>query len=196
HHLWEHAEPIVLVDCVTGREPKMSTQCRLLWDDSFLYAGYLVQDEKVIATYSKRDEPLYEEDVVELFLAPAGSLNYYYEFNFSPKNVVLDAVVFNDGGQAGVGRGNLNTMTEWNCEDICWSTRIQPDQNWAVTAAIPFTSLHFAENHPPKPGDTWRINVCRIEYGLPETEYTAWSPPEILDFHTTEKFGQLIFDPE
>jgi len=196
HGAWEQAPFMTLTDCVTGDKPALTTRCKLLWDESCLYAGYLIEDREIVSTFSRRDDPLYEEDVVELFLAPAGSLKYYYEFNFSPRDVLLDAVVFNDGGQAGVGRGKLLTMTEWNCEDIAWKAQMHSHGDWSVIAAIPFASLHFAGNRPPKPGEAWRMNLCRIEYGLPEPEYTAWSPPEMLDFHTTEKFGQLVFQGE
>ncbi|HKJ66925.1 MAG TPA: carbohydrate-binding family 9-like protein [bacterium] len=189
---WTDAEAMELLDCVTGELPRMSTYCKLLWDNDCLYAGYQVEDEKVVSTYTERDEPLYEEDVVELFLAPASGLKYYYEFNFSPKNVVLDAIVLNDDGRAGVGRGDLMTLTQWDCRSLHVNARLK-DRGWVVTAAIPFAQLHFAENRPPQPGDIWRANLCRIEYGGSETEYSAWSPPEILDFHTTEKFGEIVF---
>ncbi len=85
------------------------------------------------------------------------------------------------------------TLTQWDCPSLRVNARLK-DRGWVVTAAIPFAQLHFAENRPPQPGDRWRANLCRIEYGGPETEYSAWSPPEILDFHTTEKFGEIVFE--
>ncbi len=190
---WRGAEAVELLDCISGEIPGMSTHCKLLWDDTYLYVGYQAEDDTIVATYTERDDPLYEEDVVELFLAPAPGLKYYYEFNFSPRNVILDAIVLNDDGRAGVGRGDLMTLTEWDCTGLQMTSRMKND-GWVVTAAIPFAQLHFAGNHPPQPGETWRANLCRIEYGGPDTEFSAWSPPEILDFHTTEKFGQIVFE--
>ncbi len=190
---WDQAARLELADCITGESPRLPTQCKLLWDRDFLYVGYEVSDSEIVATFATRDDPLYEEDVVELFLVPGPSRRYYYEFNFSSQAVIFDAVVLNDDGRAGVGRGNLIALKEWNCPGLQCRTTIQENHGWKVTVAIPFSELHFARNTPPQPGDKWGMNCCRIEYGLPETEYTAWSPPGLLDFHTTEKFGALIF---
>jgi hypothetical protein len=192
-NVWSQAEKLVLSDCVTGEETQLSTQISLLRDSEYLYVGFEVQDSEIIASFENRDDPLYEEDVVEIFLAPGQNLHYYYEFNFSPRAVIFDAVILNDDGSADQGRGKLKTWVDWNCDNLIAAAHTEESGNWSVTVAIPFADLHFAGNHPPQPGDQWRANFCRIEYGLDETEYYAWSPPEILDFHTSEKFGLLKF---
>lgn len=192
--VWNDAESVPLVTCVTGQQPQLSTQVKLLWDQDYLYLGYLVEDNTIIATYSQRDEPLWKEDVVEVFLSPSGSEHYYYEFNFSPREVVLDIIVLNDGGRAGEGRGDLIPFTTWDAKGLKLATRIQADQNWFVTVAIPFRDLHFAGNRPPDPGDHWRANLCRIEYGGEKPEYSTWNPTGLVDFHTSEKFGTLVFE--
>jgi len=194
HPEWQTAEVAQLVDCVSGKNPKLKTDFRMLYDDYYLYIGYEVEDNNIIATFTERNDPLYEEDVVEIFLSPSGSLHYYYEFNFSPNSVIFDAIVLNDDGREGVGRGTLIPWTDWNCENIQVRSQKKDDGNWSVAAAIPFKSLHLAENRTPKSGETWRTNICRIEYGEEETEYTTWSPTGLVDFHTSERFGLLRFE--
>ncbi|MBS1271223.1 MAG: hypothetical protein MAGBODY4_00352 [Candidatus Marinimicrobia bacterium] len=193
-HLWETTSGVLLVDCVSGEKPKLATQVRLLWDDDYLYVGYEVEDNRIIANFTKRDEPLWQEDVVELFLSPSGSEHYYYEFNFSPREVILDLIVLNDGGHAGEGRGELVSFADRDVKGLRVSTHIHENQNWSATVAIPFRELHFAGNQPPAPGDEWRANLCRIEYGEAEEEYSTWSPTGLVDFHTSEKFGVMVFD--
>lgn len=191
--LWSQAEKLELSDCVTGEQTQLSTQVSLLRDSENLYVGFEVEDTDIISSFEKRDDPLYEEDVVEVFLAPGHNLHYYYEFNFSPRGVIFDAIILNDDGSAENGRGDLKTWLDWNCENLIAAAHTEENANWSVTAAIPFADLHFAGNRTPQSGDQWRANFCRIEYGLDETEYSTWSPPGILDFHTSEKFGLLKF---
>lgn len=190
---WAGSVPESLVDCVTGEKTSLATRFRVLWDTEYLYARFLVEDREIIASHTERDAPLYEEDVVEIFLSPTGSRHYYYEFNFSPKGGIFDALVLNDDGRAGHGRGTLDAFIEWNASELKIQTELHDTDWWVVAAAIPFRQLHLAEHRPPEPGEIWRANFCRIEYGLPETEYSAWNPPELVDFHTSERFGQLIF---
>jgi len=191
---WKTAEVVQLVDCVTGEKPNLKTSFRVLYDDENLYIGYQVKDKKIIANFTERNQPLYEEDVVELFLSPSGSLHYYYEFNFSPKNVIFDAIVLNDDGRENIGRGTLLPWVDWNCEGIQVESVWEENNNWSLTAAIPFKSLHLADNRTPKSGEVWRANICRIEYGEDETEYSTWSPTGLVDFHTSERFGALTFE--
>ncbi len=192
--IWQAAEVAQLVDCVTGNQPKLSTTFKMLYNDSYLYIGYEVEDNEIIANFTERDDPLYEEDVVELFLSPSGNLHYYYEFNFSPNSVIFDAIVLNDDGRENVGRGTLIPWKDWNCEGIKINSAKSANGNWSLTAAIPFRALHLASNKTPESGDIWRANICRIEYGDGETEYSTWSPTGLVDFHTTERFGKLRFD--
>lgn len=194
HPEWQTAEPAQLVDCVTGKDPQLKTDFRMLYTNEYLYLGYQVEDNHIIANFTERGDPLYEEDVVEIFLSPSGSSHYYYEFNFSPNSVIFDAIVLNDDGREGVGRGTLIPWTDWNCQDIKVHSNNSENGNWSLTAAIPFNALHLAENRTPKSGETWRANICRIEYGEEETEYSAWSPTGLVDFHTSERFGILRFE--
>jgi len=191
---WTEAASINLVDCVTGNPTRLNTQVRLLYDEEYLYAGYMVEDENIIASYTERDAPLYEEDVVELFLSPSGSMHYYYEFNFSPHGVIMDSIVLNNDGSMANGRGTLIPFSEWDCGDLQIASKITDNSDWSVTVAIPFRELHLANNRTPVKGETWRANICRIEYGLDPTEYSVWSRTGRVDFHTTEAFGTLIFD--
>ena len=50
---------------------------------------------------------------------------------------------------------------------------------------------------PPKVGDTWRINMFRMDMpaGKPQ-QASGWSPPLVGDFHALDKFGELVFGDE
>ena len=50
---------------------------------------------------------------------------------------------------------------------------------------------------PPALGDTWRLNMFRLD--APEGKAgnaSAWSPPLVGDFHALDKFGEMVFGDE
>ena len=59
---------------------------------------------------ARRDEPLYEEDVVEVFIDPFGGGTTYYEFEVSPRGVLFDALIHNTLD------GNKEVDTAWIAE--------------------------------------------------------------------------------
>ena len=135
------------------------------------------------ATLTKRDAPLYEEEVVEVFLDPAGDLGSYFEIEVNPLNAVLDLVLRRN--RSGYGRDFA-----WRCEGLRTAVT-KTATAWSAELSIPFRSLSAA---PPKTGDRWRVNFCRIDRppGGPR-ELTSWSPAGRANFHTPERFGIMEF---
>jgi len=68
------------------------------------------------------------------------------------------------------------------------------DDGWTVELAVPFSQLISAPHIPPAEGDAWRANIYRIDHARDASEFTAWSPTRMHDFHITEAFGRLVFD--
>jgi hypothetical protein len=62
-----------------------------------------------------------------------------------------------------------------------------------VELALPMADLITAPNRPPQPGDEWLANLYRIDRSPAGDEYTAWSPPGRINYHTPERFGRLVF---
>ena len=65
---WSAAAPLTLVDSLDGSKPELRTIARLSWDDQALYVAFECEDPDVWGTLRQRDEPLYTQDVVEVFL--------------------------------------------------------------------------------------------------------------------------------
>lgn len=200
---WAQAETIRLVDNLTGRAPRQSTAVKLLYDDEYLYVGFDCEDTDAWSTYTEHDDPLYNEEVVEIFLDPSGLLRAYFELQVSPRNVSFDSLILNDGGRRGEGRGpNFQGLTQWTCRGMRHAVVVRgdptrrgtSDEGWTVELAVPFSQLVTAANIPPRPGDTWRANIYRIDHARDCSEFTAWSPTGMHDFHVTEAFGRLVFE--
>ena len=73
--------------------PRYRTAFRALWTAHALYARFDATDPDPWHTMSAHDDCLWEEEVVELFLDPAGQGRDYFELEISPANVTCDVRV-------------------------------------------------------------------------------------------------------
>lgn len=183
---WSALQPVRLSDAVTARAPKQGTEVRALWSDTEWRLLFHVNDTNVWATMTKHDANLYEEEVVEVFLDPAGDLQSYFEIEVNPLGTVLDLVLRKS-------RSGYKGDVAWDCQGLRTLVRKHPG-GWTAEMAIPFASV---TNSPPVIGKRWRANFYRIDrpsrdHSLPR-ELTAWSPPLRPNFHTPEKFGIIEF---
>jgi hypothetical protein len=205
---WERAHVVQLLTTDTGEKPKQPTAVRLLWNEHYLYVGFHCQDEDIWGTIRQHDGPLYNEEVVEVFIDPNGSLRTYVELEVNPLNALFDAFVLN-GKAHGLG---IRVLLDWDSSELQHAVSIDgsvkstppatrevptgpPDRSWSCEIAIPFKDLLTASNIPPKVGDVWRINLYRIDRGktTEEDEYSAWSPTWKIDYHRPQYFGFLRF---
>jgi hypothetical protein len=76
--------------------------------------------------------------------------------------------------------------------------RDDQDKGWTVEMAIPLEDVRGMDKNaaklPPTPGDTWRINMFRMDVPAnKQQQASGWSPPMVGDFHALDKFGDLVF---
>jgi len=187
-----HAQAGILRNAKTGKAPARHAEARLLWDRKSLYACFLCEADRPLATLRKHDAPLYRESVVELFIDPLGLGKVYYELEINPLNVSFDAVILNDF-QKGKGRGpRFQGFTGWDPESLKHRS-LKSGGLWIVFLKIDFADLFLAPRLPVKKGDVWRGNFFRIDCEKGRTEYCAWSPMGKLDFHCADWFGVWKF---
>ncbi len=180
---WPEVPVLELVETVTGLAPQQRTQVRLGWTADELRALFHCEDTRPWATMTERDAPLYEEEVVEVFIDPVGDLENYFEIEVNPLNAVLDLV-------ARRNRSGYAKDFSWQCQRLGTAARIEAT-SWTAEFAIPFRSLVAA---PPQPHARWRANFFRIDRPV-ETprELSAWSPTKLGTFHVPERFGVIEF---
>jgi len=172
-----------LSENVTGASPRQATKVTLARDSARLRLRFECGDAHPWATITRRDGPLYQEEVVEVFLDPFGDLECYFEIEVNPLNAVLDLMLRR------VKRGWRKEFS-WNCESLETSTSIA-EPCWIADLAIPFAALVPT---PPGAGSVWRANFLRIDRppGSPR-ELSAWSPTMEKTFHVPSRFGFLEF---
>jgi len=194
---WQRAEVIALREDGSGGAPRQPTAARLLWDDTYLYVAFVCQDRDVWGVTTERDQPIYEQEVVEVFLDEDSDGIGYVEIEVSPLNAVLDLWMLNRDdrrqGLWGWDSAGLRTAVVVDGDPFHRGT---DDRSWTVEMAIPFADLLTAPHIPPRSGDVWRANLYRIDRAAAGDEYSAWSPTFRRNYHTPERFGVLVFSGE
>ncbi|MFO7693233.1 MAG: carbohydrate-binding family 9-like protein [Vicinamibacterales bacterium] len=184
--------------------PRYRTTFRALWNDGGLAVRFDACDDGSWHTMTKLDDPIWEEEVVEIFLDPASLGRHYAEVEISPVNVVTDLHIHEPHprlrGDAGWNwQGLESTVVPGSCSGLT-------PGGWVALAWLPWNGLaslgpEVAARVPPAPGDAWQFNVFRIKRpngpADPERDavYAAWSTPGGPSFHEPAAFRRMEFSP-
>jgi hypothetical protein len=172
------------------------TRAKLLWDDLNLYVAFEVEDRDLFTTFTTHDQPLYEQEVVELYLDPDGDGRTYHELQVSPANVTFD-VYYPECREEMDLRWESGMVTAVR-PDGTLNRSDDEDRGWTVELAIPLASLKNAPRLPPQPGDRWRGNLYRLDKrgkAHKQNMGSSWSPTFIGDYHTPTRWGTFEFVP-
>ncbi len=165
--------------------PELSTTCRALWSERFLYLSfecpYTALTDYGPAQPGERiakSEALWDRDVVEFFCAPdPGRLTHYTEYEWAPNNEALDLRI---------RRPEFDFKWSSRME---WQVRVDATRRvWVCETRIPLESL---ADQRPEPGTRWRANLYRIDRA--NRAFLASNPVLSGSFHTPERFGWLVF---
>ena len=155
------------------------TTWHMAWDETHLYVAFDCADSDVFAPERERDEPVFFDDCVEVFILPEFRFRTYWELVVAPNGSVFDAVQNKkpkDWGCIGdptedlqglrhaqTVRGTLN-----NSEDV--------DEGYSVEIAVPFNELPGYARCAPQPGDRLHIMLVRLDRTNGEFKAYAFRP--------------------
>ena len=165
-----------------GGAPRLTTRVALYHDGTSLIALFLGDDDGVTATHLAHDAPLYEEDVVEIFVAPEG-LTPYFEIEVSPLGTTFDARIDSPDGV----RATMGTDLSWTCQGLFAAVR-RIGSSVDTVMRVPFAAIG---------GRPARANFFRVDRSRAHgDEYSAWRPTmkTPADFHVVAAFGALVFE--
>lgn len=74
-----------------ANNPAYKTTIRILWDEDYLYFGFVCNAPEIFADRTEHDEKLYQQDVAEAFLDMTGEALHIAEYHFSPLATLGDA---------------------------------------------------------------------------------------------------------
>ncbi len=186
---WERAQE------TTFGAPPYRTRFRALWSGTGLHLRFDSEDDDPWFTMTARDDPLWEEEVVEIFLDPRGD-GRYIEVELNPANVVCDLRRLGPGETATDPIGPMDRG--FSVKGM--RTAVTSDEHgWTGTLMLPWTGLGLPG--APEPGSSFPFNVFRIKRpGGPEAPgrdaiFAAWSPTGSPSFHVPEAFRPLVLAP-
>jgi len=178
------------------------TSFRAAWNEAGLFLRFDATDPNPWHTMTTRDEHLWEEEVVEIFIDVNRSGRDYAEIEISPGNVVCDVRMASPWP-------NKSMDLAWNMDGL--ETRVKTRKGaagkttgWTATAFLPWSGFRSLPSAtaialPPKPGDRWRFNLFRVERpggkAAPEQDAVevAWSETGEPSFHVPKAFRDLVF---
>ncbi|MBM3188160.1 MAG: hypothetical protein FJZ90_05495 [Chloroflexi bacterium] len=191
---WAGAPQIELVLADSGARPRQRTTARLLWDDEYLYVAFHCEDDDIWGVATRRDQDIYNQEVVEVFVDDDCDEHGYVEIEVNPLNAVLDLfMLYRDERKRGLFCWDSEGLRTAVVVDGDATRRGTADRSWTVEMAIPMADFFTAPHVPPQPGDVWHVNLYRIDRARGGDEYTAWSPPGRINYHTPQRFGRLVF---
>lgn len=187
---------------VTWGPTPYETGFRAVWNEAGLFLRFDATDADPWHTMTRRDEHLWEEEVVEIFLDLDRSGRDYAEIEISPGNVVCDVRMASPWP-------DKKMDLAWNMAGIETRALVRKDgasktPGWTATAFLPWSGFRTLPSAkaialPPKAGDRWRFNLFRVERpggkAAPEKDAVeaAWSETGEPSFHVPKAFRDLVF---
>lgn len=181
---------------VRGEPADQATTARVTYDDANLYVAFEAFDRDIFSSHTKKDEPLWREEALEVMIDADDSGNDYFELQVNPGNVQFDKY-FHGGPRQGEDMDWDAGFTSAVVVDGTYNVRGDADTKWIVELAIPFAKLPpgSAKHLPPQPGDKWRADFFRVDQtGEPvRRSGSMWSPVMVGDYHRLQNWGYLHF---
>ena len=200
------------IEGVRKPTPRHHTRAKMMWDDTHLYVGALLEDPHVWGTLSEKNAIIFNDNDFEVFIDPDGDNHNYYEFEINALDTIWELSLerpYRDGGP--VHRGdNMPGLRHAVKVHGTLNDPSDTDLGWSIELAIPWSGLaRYAGPMPcpPHEGDRWRMNFSRVHWlheiidgqyvkvpreAHPEDNW-VWSPQEAIDMHRPERWGLVQF---
>ncbi len=195
--IWQQITPIVLRDNGGNEVQKseLQTHVKACYDDSTLYFFFLCNDPDIWSSFTQRDEHLWENEAVELFIDVDDNPETYVEIEVSPANVLFDSYIVDtlDIDVPKTALFNLKGIRTAVAVSGTLNKQDDIDDHWTVEIAIPFADLANENIQQVTTATAIRINFYRLDenQGMERMAY-AWSPTGGR-FHKPAYFGHLTF---
>lgn len=142
------------------------TDWDIMWDDTYIYFAFTCSDTDLVAPVYQRDEAVFSDDAVEMFILPEFETGLYWEIVVSPNGSIYDAL-------------NTKTWDQWGTEADTSATvdgmlvgrhiggtinqRDDTDQGYTVEVAVPFDQLPGYAGRKPAAGQRLHLMLVRLD---------------------------------
>ena len=199
--------------------PHLRTRARLLWDDECLYAAVELEEPHLVAHVFEKDEEIYDDNDIELFIDVDSDAQNYIELEFNALGTVWDmlfAKEYNRGGLP-LSHPRMPESPPWSLAGMRAAVRVDgslnypydTDTGWVIELSIPWASMAPTDRSGTplnRAGRVLRANFSRVQHswsrevwpiidwkdrGGPCWDWT-WSPNQIYNMHAPETWGRLV----
>ncbi len=145
---WQGIEPVtdfrqrVPVD---GAPASERTEFRVAFDDNHLYFAIVLHDsdpEGIRRSILHREGRIDQDDNIRIGLDTYNDKRNAYIFEINPFGTQGDALITDES----------MTLSDWNWEGVYESEARITEDGWVVEAAVPFTTIRFADTDAPEMG--------------------------------------------
>ena len=157
--------------------PKNGTTVQAVWTTDGVTFGFRMEEptpEKIKNSFTKRDQAIYAEDCVEIFLDSEAERSDYIQIVVNSIGTIFDA-------RRGIG-------STYNIEGIKAAGFIGKDF-WSCEVYIPFKAL----GQQVKIGTFWFGNFTRSRYAGGDSELQRWNTRGTATNHDFGAFGKIKF---
>jgi hypothetical protein len=196
---WKAAQLTPAFQLTEGSGPVSGpTHARLLWDDANLYIFVDIVDTDVYSPFTEHDAPVWRADAVEVFIDADKNGQGYVELDANPRGAVFDAWIPTTK-QHGGKEGWTSQVAAAATVDGTLDMRDDVDKGWHLELRIPLATVKggdpkMAVRLPPKPGDTWKLNIVRVDKPKKgKVAASSWAAITIKDFHATDRLLTVRF---
>jgi len=178
-----------------NHKAKQNTAVHFCYDDRALQLKYECEDNNIISPYTDCNQPLYNSDVVEVFLThvysgPSVDLHHYLELEVSPNSVLYVSHITNPNLTC---EGIQGLLVVCDQSGVVWTAQRKDAENsWWAFLSIPWGLIGGL----PREGWSFSGNFFRIDtpHNNPQ-EFSCWqstnsNPP---CFHVPKYFAKFDF---
>ncbi|MHC4871288.1 MAG: carbohydrate-binding family 9-like protein [Planctomycetota bacterium] len=168
---------------------------KVIWDEKAIYFACWCEDKDILATKVGRDEELWREDAMEIFFRPDRTVTNYWEYEWSPKNQLLD---IRWPAQA----RDFKRDKKWNGKsesavrvDGTISKHNDTDKGWTLEVRIPFTDFAPLMERAPRVGDVWGGTILHYSKWMDgrKKRQRSLMPWPIMLTNEVDKYAAFIF---
>ena len=184
---YENAGELGLV--LQGEKPKLGTKFYMLYTKEGIQVRFECEIKgRTHSAFKGEFVPVWHADAVEVFLSPYGKEDWYYEFDFAPNGSFFHGHIYNPDGRTAYN----HALSPYH--SVRGNIKIKKGL-WTTEMFIPFAEMGLSDKSLEEIKSLpWRFNVYRIEDK--GQEYTSFAPTraEIINFHISSAFADLIFE--
>ena len=149
-----------------GKLSGPATTWKILWDETYLYFAFDCADRDIVAPKRKRDDTVFMDDCVEMFILPEFRFRTYWELVVSPGGDIFDSVDCKQADQWGAILDLSQDLKGLKCGIEVRGTlnkQDDVDQGYTIEIAVPFAELPGYSRAAPQAGQRLHFMLVRLD---------------------------------